>query len=549
MNPLEIGLSFIEGLALIVSPCILPVLPLVLGASVDGGRKRPFGIIIGFVLAFSLFAIAARHLVAALGIDVELIKHVSLVLLFALGLVLVSSTLSAKFSSLTHGAANFGTRVAIGGKDGLLSGIAIGALIGFVWTPCAGPILASVLVQVIRQESNLAGYFIIFAFAIGAGLPMLVIALTGRKIMSKLGFFTKHAENIRKVFGALIIGSVIFIASGVDAAGFFSSNKTAPVTLSQEGLQDGLATPYAAPEFAGIQAWLNSNPLTMASLRGKVVLIDFWTYSCINCVRTLPHITKWDAQYRDKGLVIIGVHAPEFEFEKNAENVKAAAMQHHIHYPVALDNKLDTWTNFQNRYWPAHYLINQQGQVVYTHFGEGNYDVTEHNIRELLGLREATVSSKNDNAISNANQTPETYLGYSRAENFSSEQPVKKDEESHYTLPSTLPLHHWALQGEWNIGSENITSAGNGAKLRLHFNAKKVFLVLGTKDGKPVHAKILLNGTPIGERAGSDLKKGILTVDHHSLYELVNQTEAKEGALEIEAEAANLEAYAFTFGN
>jgi cytochrome c biogenesis protein CcdA/thiol-disulfide isomerase/thioredoxin len=537
MNLIEIGLAFVEGLALITSPCILPVLPLVMAASVDGGKRRPYGIIIGFVLAFSLFAIAARHIVAALGIDLDIIKDVSLVLLALFGLVLLSAKLSERFSMLTQGAANYGNQFTMARGEGLLSGVVIGALIGLVWTPCAGPILATVLVQVIRQQSNVAGYLIIISFALGAGVPMLLIALTGRRLINKLAFLTRHAEVVRKAFGLLILLSVAYIASGYDAQILLTTNRTTEQPRSELMLQDGLSEPYAAPEFASIESWLNTQPLTMQSLRGKVVLIDFWTYSCINCVRTLPYITEWDRKYRDQGLVIIGVHAPEFEFEKKLSNVEVALTHHGIRYPVALDNQLATWDNFHNQYWPAHYLIDATGKVVYTHFGEGKYAVTENNIRYLLGLKDKVAAQVDEFAYSN-DQTPETYLGYARANNFSSAEQLVRNKLVDYHFPTGLPEDHWALKGKWKIEAEKIVAAENKAALRLNFKAGKVFLVLGSDTGKPLQLKIRLNEKPAGA----------ITVERNTLYQLLDQKQSDKGLLEIETDAPGLVAYAFTFG-
>jgi cytochrome c biogenesis protein CcdA/thiol-disulfide isomerase/thioredoxin len=545
---LDAGLAFLEGLALIVSPCILPVLPLVLAASVEGGRRRPYGIIAGFVLAFSLFALLSRKIVLALGIDLDIIKHASLVLLALFGLVLLSSKLSDKFSALTQGAANFGNRLASRGGEGLLSGVLIGALIGLVWTPCAGPILAAVLVQVIRQQTDIAGDLIIVSFAVGAGVPMLIIALTGRKLMRKLGFVTRHAEAVRRGFGVLILLSVAYIASGVDAQSLLTRGSPLRQAAGEPALQQGLSKPYAAPAFAGIDAWLNSPLLTMRGLKGKVVLVDFWTYSCINCVRTLPYLTDWDKKYRDQGLVIVGVHAPEFEFEKKIDNVKAAIARYGIRYPVALDNQLATWDNFNNSYWPAHYLVDRDGKVVYTHFGEGDYDVTENNIRYLLGLKSKAEVLRAQAPEMPPDQTPETYLGYDRAENFAGKDQARPDAESVYRFPAFLAENQWALSGKWTVKNEKIVAGEKGAALRLNFKARQVFLVLGTASGRPVHVTVRLNGEAVGINAGKDAPGGVATINLNTLYELIDQKTPKNSLLEIQSDAPGLEAYAFTFG-
>ena len=532
---------------MIASPCILPVLPLVLGASVEGGRKRPFGIILGFVIAFTAFALLSRKLVMLLNINLDVIKYGSLVFLALFGLVLLSGKLSNKFSALTQRFADAGGNLSANAKDGFGSGILIGMFIGLVWTPCAGPILAAILVQVIRQQSDALAFIQVAAFAFGAGLPMLIIALTGRQIMSKLRVFATHTETMRKVFGVIILLAVGFIASGIDPQSLFASRTMAAVS-QQAGLVDGLKQPYDAPEFTGLDGWLNSEPLTMASLRGKVVLVDFWTYSCINCIRTLPYVSALDREYRDKGLIVIGIHSPEFEFEKNKDNVKAALAAHGIQYPVALDSKLDTWTAFHNQYWPAHYLIDQQGHVVYTHFGEGHYAETENNIRYLLGLDKKADAAPETRAISN-DQTPETYLGYNRGERFASPEDVKPDEAQNYTAPAELPVNKWALSGKWKISDQSITADDAGSSILLKFHAGKVYLVLGTESGKPVKASLTLNGKPLDAEAGKDAPDSFVTVGKYTLYELVSQKAVKDGLLEIKSEQAGLTAYAFTFGN
>lgn len=543
----ESGLAFLEGIALIVSPCIWPVLPLVLSASINGGRKRPFGIITGFIFSFAAFAWGSRWLVTTLGVNLDIIKYVSLVFLALLGAVMISTKLSEWFSALTQRIGTIGASVAVANQGGFTSGLGIGALIGLVWTPCAGPILAAVLVQIIRQRNDINGLVVLVAFAVGAGLPMLLIALTGRTAVNKFGFIKRHAEAIRKGFGVLILLAVAFIASGFDINTLVrpSMNET---SKSTSGLVNPVPYPYPAPKLVGAAGWINSPPLTLNELKGKVVLVDFWTYSCINCIRTLPYITKWHKEYRDKGLVIIGVHSPEFAFEKNERNVKDAVARFGIHYPVMLDNNLDTWVSFSNRYWPAHYLIDKKGNVVYTHFGEGEYGVTEHNIRYLLGLGAAGSSHEEEATSYSPGQTPETYLGYARNKNFAGKEGQKRDEYALYSFPYFLETDHWALEGPWRIEAEKIVSNGKGAGLRLNFTAQKAFLVLGTATGKHINAKITLNGKSGGVAAGKDAPGGVVTVNKNRLYELVDQGKTQNALLEIRTDVPGLEAYAFTFG-
>lgn len=553
----SIGLGFLEGLALIASPCILPVLPIVLFTSLGNQPLRPYGIVVGFALAFTVFTLFSRQLILALDLDPGILRQISFVLLLVVAAVMLSSRLSEAFARWTANLGQFGsqlTRRADGDSTrggGFWSGLLIGACIGLVWVPCSGPILAAVLVQSIQQKTSLIGLLTLLAFAVGAGVPMLLIALGGNQIMSRLNLFKRHGGLIRKVTGVIILATVLLSAQ--DTWSFPMAENTSdlpqaiavnpepvtptkPVAKPAAKLINGLPTPYPAPELTGLSAWFNTQPLKLSDLRGKVVLVDFWTYSCINCIRTLPHITGWDSKYRKDGLVIIGIHAPEFEFEKKTDNVARALKKYGIRYPVALDNKLATWSVFQNSYWPAHYLIDQRGRVVYTHFGEGNYDVTEKNIQALLGT--SAPLAKSHGPAMNFLQTPETYLGAARTAHFASPQGIRS--AATFSYPDSLPGNYWALSGKWSMDQESVEATQTGAGLRLKFNAHKVHLVMGTSKGQAVPVQIFLNGKAVGNP---------LTVQDHRLYTLLSLPGSQSGLLELRALAPGLKAYAFTFGS
>ena len=544
-------LSFIEGLALIFSPCILPILPLVLSTSINGGRRRPFGIILGFILSFSLFALISRQLVVIFNINLDYIKYASLVLLTMFGFILLFDRLSLIFERYTSKLANLGVVLPNNQQDGFLSGVLIGALISLVWTPCAGPILASALVQIIREQRDFNAMLLIFAFSFGAGIPMFIISLTGRKILTKLHWLKKRNWLVNKILGIIILLSVGFIGSGVNATDLISTNNKLTASSTANKLQDPLLNPYPAANFAKSNIWLNTpnnQALDMQKLRGKVVLVDFWTYSCINCLRTIPDMVGLDKKYSKYGLVIVGVHSPEFEFEKNANNVKNALSRYGIKYPVAMDNNLDTWTNYNNQYWPAHYLIDKNGMVVYTHFGEGQADELDNNIRVLLGLG-GKVSSDSPQPDFFIGQTPETYLGYTRADNFSSPEMVVQNSLANYILPNFLSANNWALKGSWQINNQDVVTGSGDSKLQLNFTAKHVYLVLGSATNLPIKVNVKLNGSSVLKEAGSDVVAGVVTVTNHRLYELINQNSVKNSLLELSTNESGLEAYAFTFGS
>lgn len=544
----NVGLAFIEGFALIISPCILPILPIILSGSLTGSKSRPIGIVAGFIITFTLVTLFSRAIVLSTHISQDLIRNLSYGILLLLGIVMLSRTLTDKFNLLTSRLTSVGSSLSTvnNPQSGFWGGLLFGGLVGIIWTPCAGPILAAVIVQVVIQKTTLTSIVVVSAFAIGAGLPMFLIALIGRGVINRFAVFRNYTSIFRQLLGLIIILTIlylIFFPGGGLSSGQNEKNEQTEVN----SLLNGLEHPYPAPQIEGIDTWINSTPLTWNDLKGKVVLIDFWTFSCINCIRTLPYLKDWYAKYHDKGFEIIGIHSPEFQFEHDVNKVKNAVEQFGIHYPVALDNNFVTWQNFKNQYWPAHYLVNQNGEVVYVHFGEGEYDVTENNIRYLLGMNEPVTETKKIEAFS-PGQTAETYLGYKRAERFASPDPVIKDTSAVYTYPDVLKINHWALQGEWIISAEKAVSSKANASAKIHFRASKVYMVMGTEK-QPVTLTVLLNGKNMSESFGKDVVDGKLQVRENRLYSLVDLNQESDGVLEVIADAPGLQIYTYTFGS
>ena len=537
-----IAIGFVAGIVTALSPCVLPVLPIVLAGGATG--RRPLAIVTGIVVSFTVFTLFAAWLLDLLGLPQDVLRNLAIGLLLLVALTLlvpkVGELLARPLQRLTRrGPGDYG------------GGFLLGASLGLVFVPCAGPVLAAVTVLAAQREFGIRTVALTLAYAIGAALPMLAIAVLGQRAARGV---RANAETVRRVSGVLVGAAALAIAFGVDRElqtwlpGYtetlqerFERSEAAQRELreltgskapeAQGGGAKGELTDYgAAPEFRGIGTWINSEPLTLAELRGRVVLIDFWTYSCINCLRTLPYIREWDDRYRAAGLTIVGVHTPEFAFERVESNVRENAKDLKLRYPIAMDNDFGTWQAWSNQYWPAKYLIDRQGHVRYYHFGEGEYAETEEAIRTLLG-DSAPVASGLADESPHGLVTPESYLGYKRLDRNGGDE-IVEDEPHAYTLPRGLLANELALGGIWTVQDERAV-AGQSASLRLQYRARDVFLVLTGKGS----VQVLVDGKP--ERT--------VRVRGDRLYTLVEGEEIRDHLLELRF-TPGVAAYAFTFG-
>jgi cytochrome c biogenesis protein CcdA/thiol-disulfide isomerase/thioredoxin len=577
--------GFIAGAGTALSPCVLPVLPIALSAGATGGRRRPLGIVVGLAVSFTFATVALVYVISALGLPNDLLRKLAIGVLFAFGIVLMIPPLAARVEAALS---RFTGRVGIagGGGDGFWSGTAVGASLGIVYAPCAGPILAGVIIVSTSQPFTAGRLAVAFSYGVGSAVVLYFLMLGGRRLVAPLA---RRGVGLQITMGAVMVVVALAMAGNYDVRfqnGIASSLPSFLVNPT-EGLEDTAAaktaledvrgesahgvgaaaasapTPQvgadgrsnlpvlgAAPEFVGNQRWFNTpggRPLTLRGLRGRVVLVDFWTYSCINCLRTLPYLTAWDKTYRKDGLTIVGVHSPEFPFEKDAGNVEEAIQRNGIHYPVAQDNDLATWSAYGNQYWPAEYFIDAQGRVRYAHFGEGEYGKKEQIIRQLLveaGRRVAGETTRvHAVAPSVTVTTPETYLGAARAERFTN--PMLSPGSHDFTAPSSLPANEFAYHGRWRISLDSATA--EGGSLDLNFGARRVYLVLGSP-GRTRHMRVLLDGSPIPDGiAGSDVHGGVVNITAQRLYNLVDLPKVGHHLLRLEPEAGAM-AYAFTFG-
>jgi cytochrome c biogenesis protein CcdA/thiol-disulfide isomerase/thioredoxin len=542
---LLVGVAFVAGVVTAISPCVLPVLPIVFAGSAAGGRRRPYAIVAGLVASFTLFTLVATALLSALGLPDDLLRNIAIgiVLLVGLSLLLprLARVLERPFQAL-------GRRAPSDGGGGFL----LGASLGLLFTPCAGPVIAAVAALAATSRVSVESVLITLSYAVGAGVVLLLFALAGQTGMN-LRPLRRHAPQVRQVLGGVIVGVALLMIFGLDlrlatyVPGYTKSlQRIERADASRRELdrllagerhvlpQNQLHDFGEAPDFMGIDGWLNSKPLSLASLRGKVVLIDFWTYSCINCLRTLPYVERWAQTYRKAGLVVVGVHTPEFAFEHVPSNVERAVRSLDVTYPVALDNDYDTWQAWGNQYWPAKYFVDRQGHVRFAHFGEGEYERSENVIRTLLAEKALPppVSGSLEDETPTELLTPETYLGSERIDRFVGSR-IVPDKEADYSIPQAVPQNSLAYGGRWTVEKERIV-AGEDARLRLVFHARKVFLVLGGSG----RVEVAVDGRHVR----------MVEVTEDRLYTLVELPgEAADHTLDLSF-TPGTEAYAFTFG-
>lgn len=588
---LLLGFAVLAGAGTALSPCVLPVLPALLASGGVGGRRRPLGVVIGLTVTFTVTIVGIADVVGGVGLGSDPLRDVAVAVLLASGLALIVPGLADRLEARMSRIAALGVGgIRISGGDGFRSGLLVGAALGFVYTPCAGPILAAVISVSAASGRTVA---VAVAYALGSAAVLLALTLGGRKLFDRIRA-AGRGPALQRTLGAVMVATAVAIVAGGDVsfdqyiaehipevnltaglekskavesrlpqitghgAKFTAGAKapTAPRNASDAVLladARGLKDLGAAPEFTDTQRWFNTpgeEPLKLSSLRGRVVLVDFWTYTCINCIRTLPYLKAWDTTYRGRGLTIVGVHTPEFAFEHDAGNVQSAISRFGLRYPVAQDNNMGTWNAYGNEYWPADYLIDANGHVRYAAAGEGDYAQTETAIRALLAEAGKSVGggmSHPANVVTPSEvATPETYLGTARAQGWhSGPQPGVHDYGA--SPPAQLGLNEFAFSGTWNIAKEPATAI-SGAGVDAEFQAKNVYLVLSSAGERARTVQVLLDGKPIAARdAGADVHDGAVTVTSQRLYSLVSLAADQEHRLVLRF-APGVSGYAFTFG-
>ncbi len=583
-------IAYLGGALTILSPCILPVLPFVFARAEQPFIKSTLPMLLGMVATFAavatLAAVGGSWAVHAN----EYGRYAAIALLALFGVTLLSPRVA---TIITQPVVAFGNRLlSSNGKTSKTSTVRsstlLGVATGLLWAPCAGPILGLVLTGAALQGANIQTTVLLLSYSAGAATSLALALLIGGRVFAVMKQSLGMGEWVRRGFGIAVLSGVAAIGLGADTGALarLSSASTSKIEQAlinavkidrpasadgagsmaltagdaRRGFHSGLPVEGLLPSLGGAVEWLNSPPLTSDELRGKVVLIDFWTYSCINCIRTVPYVREWAEKYKDQGLVVIGVHAPEFAFEKKIDNVKRAINEFQISYPVAVDNDFNIWRAFQNSYWPAHYIADVDGQIRYHHFGEGEYDASEKVIQDLLAEAGSQRARKDITApdAKGAHVAPdlghlrsaETSIGYKRAQNFVSPQGMSGDRAQDYTAAEPR-LNEWGLSGNWTVGPEQATLNRAGGGITYQFSARDLHLVLGTGAGdKPVRFQVKVDGNVPGENHGNDVDAdGNGTVSETRLYQLVRQAaDVQERTFEIRFLDPGVEAFVFTFG-
>lgn len=573
--------AVVAGAGTAISPCVLPVLPALLSASATGGRRRPLGIVLGLAVTFTITIVGLAKVVDGVGLGNDVLRDLAIAVLLLFGLALVVPALADRLERPLLALSRLGPKTA---GTGFASGLLVGGALGFVYAPCAGPILAAVVTVSAASGNTVA---IALAYALGSSAVLLLLSLGGRRLMDRVRR-AGRGPVVQRALGGILVVTAVAMVLNLDVELETAIARHAPDASVTAGLEDSgevkdllkrltggprfdsasppeqaAATSPAgggaagagtavrsslpvlgdAPDFVGTQRWFNTaggKPLTLESLRGKVVLIDFWTYSCINCLRTLPYLKAWDAAYRKDGLVIVGVHSPEFAFEKDAGNVGRAIRSNGIRYPVVQDNDLATWNAWGNQYWPAEYLIDAKGRVRATHFGEGDYEESEDHIRALLaeaGEAAGVARAKPTGAIRVSHlATPETYLGTERAQGWSP-APVEGTHDYGPT-PATakLPSSGFRYGGHWQIGPERALAIGRST-IDASVQGARVYLVLGREPGTRGEVRVRIDGKATKT----------VHVTGQRLYELARFPKSELHRLSLSLDSG-VTGYAFTFG-
>jgi cytochrome c biogenesis protein CcdA/thiol-disulfide isomerase/thioredoxin len=561
--------SFIAGALTVLAPCVLALLPVIVGGSVQGDardKKRPMVIAASLAVSILVFTLLLKATSLLVNIDPRTITYISGGIIILVGLLTLFPGIYAKVLikfGIEHRAINLLGK-SNQNKRSLLGPIITGAALGPVFSSCS-PVYAYILATVLPVNFGQAMAYII-SYIIGLALVLLLIGYFGQRFIAKIKFASNPKGTFQRAIAVLfiIVGLLVFTGydkrfqTWVSEHTPFNFDKLSSQLLpegqnkpSREGLLN--VDPYKAPEFKGLEGWINSDALKLEGLKGKVVLVDFWTYSCINCIRNNPYLDKWYQTYKDQGLVVVGVHAPEFVFEKNRDNVEKAVRDQKITYPVALDNNFTTWNTFNNRSWPSAYLIDAEGNVRRVHEGEGEYVETEQAIRDLLTEKGANLSnvdmtSKDTEPPVTAGQTPETYLGSRRASNYAGQPALAAAPTSTFTPATTLKSNEWTLGGTWEVQQEKIITRGNST-LSFKVSAKDVYIVGGASSEQKI--SLSLNGQPISKTkfAGADIKDSAVTMQESKLYRLVSFPEFTKDSMITLSVPDGVELNVFTFGS